>query len=618
MATSLYCDTGGPPHPPRPPSPIVSNHPPPTSAATSPWAEGSNGGSKPYSGRSYEQIIAQSSTSNILIRFKMTKIYKPENPEYKPPQMFPSHFGVFLFDVLKINPEDCLEIDVDTGRYDTKELLVKASTNLDKILSSEPHIYREHRIMPSRVSSLTTKVHFKNVPISVPDEEILHMCCHYGKLTDSKVHREVVHLGGSTKHSLPSSTRWVEMTLDPGKSFKNYYWLQGPQAGDTGRRITVLHASQPKQCSWCLRFPSPSSSTSTATNFCPGGGNGKMCQVKETPRAKMAEYVEILKAEGYMSLRDEYFAKKAAEKAAFPALECSAANEVSGILEAGLLSHLSQQAEEEEGVDNNHPQSQLPAVSIPESLASTEPVLSIPYQPQVTVSSSISSSTSTSPSSASPITSTLTPISVSSTMPTPHPPVSSSVPTSPPPVSSTSTSSMSPITPTLPPTSGPLFPPTSPLPVSVPPAPLFISPTGKLNKLKSYNKSKTAKESPLIQHISNGGDLPDGPVNAFVKWAVSNGKISMERENNAKCSLFLEGCIEVAGSNVEKLERLARLERRVREKLPNIQELHMSKLEASKSKSGKSRPFSQTGFDDKKEGEDTGLKTPRITSPEKV
>ena len=44
----------------------------------------------------------------------------------------------------------------------------------------------------------------------------------------------------------------------------------------------------------------------------------------------------------------------------------------------------------------------------------------------------------------------------------------------------------------------------------------------------------------------------------------------------------------------------------------------MSKLEASKSKSGKSRPFSQTGFDDKKEGEDTGLKTPRITSPEKV
>ena len=144
------------------------------------------------------------------------------------------------------------------------------------------------------------------------------------------------------------------MTLEPGKSFKNYYWLQGPQAGDSGRRITVLHAGQPKQCSWCLRFPPPSSSPPSSTNFCPGGGNGKMCQVKETPRAKMADYIETLKTEGYMSLRDEYFAKKAAVKDAFPALEGAKAD-VSGILEAGLLSNLDHQVleEEEEGVNNS-------------------------------------------------------------------------------------------------------------------------------------------------------------------------------------------------------------------------------------------------------------------------
>ena len=102
-----------------------------------------------------------------------------------------------------------------------------------------------------------------------------------------------------------------------------------------------------------------------------------------------------------------------------------------------------------------------------------------------------------------------------------------------------------------------------------------------------------------------------------MKWAVSNGKISNEREKSDKCSLFLKGCIEMAGSDVEKLERLARLERRVREKLPNIQELHMTKLEVSKSKSGKSRSFSQTGFDDKKDDAEC-LKTPRVSSPEKV
>ena len=126
------------------------------------------------------------------------------------------------------------------------------------------------------------------------------------------------------------------------------------------------------------------------------------------------------------------------------------------------------------------------------------------------------------------------------------------------------------------------------------------------------------KELPLIHHISNGGDLKDEPVNAFVKWAVDNGKISIERLKNEKCSLFLEGCIEEAGADVVKLERLKGLERRVRERLPNIQELHMAKLEAAKSKSGKSRSFSQTGFDDKKEGTDNSLKTPRVTSPDKV
>ena len=97
---------------------------------------------------------------------------------------------------------------------------------------------------------------------------------------------------------------------------------------------------------------------------------------------------------------------------------------------------------------------------------------------------------------------------------------------------------------------------------------------------------------------------------------MSNGKISIERLKNDKCSQFLGGCIEEAGTDVVKLDRLKGLERRVRERLPNIQELYLAKLDVAKSKSGKSRSFSETGFDDK--STDTGLKTPRVNSPDKV
>ena len=123
---------------------------------------------------------------------------------------------------------------------------------------------------------------------------------------------------------------------------------------------------------------------------------------------------------------------------------------------------------------------------------------------------------------------------------------------------------------------------------------------------------------PLIKYISKGGDLKDEPVKAFVQWAMGSGKISSEPKEGENCCPFLEGCIEAAGADLEKVDRLKGIQRRVQELLPSIRALHNSKLDHSKSKSGKSRSFSQTGFDDKKEGTDTSLKTQRVTSPDKM
>ena len=154
--------------------------------------------------------------------------------------------------------------------------LARPGTDMTGVITtSQPHIYREHEMTVSVISKLVTKVTFRNVPMSIPDEEILHLCSLYGELVDGVVHREVIRLGGATRHSITSSTRFVERPLTPGKSFKNFYWMVGPGAGDTGRRITVLHSNQPKHCSWCI---TPSQTLTVR-------GNGKTCESVGTPRA---------------------------------------------------------------------------------------------------------------------------------------------------------------------------------------------------------------------------------------------------------------------------------------------------------------------------------------------
>ena len=125
-----------------------------------------------------------------------------------------------------------------------------------------------------------TRVTFKNVPLNVPDEEIIHLCKSYGVPLDNKVNWEV--LTNNKNRGMVGSTRYVDMELAKGAAFENYYWLEGPLPGDHGRRILVLHNGQVPQCSHCFK---------KANTRCPGGGNGKICDLKKTPRAKMLAYM---------------------------------------------------------------------------------------------------------------------------------------------------------------------------------------------------------------------------------------------------------------------------------------------------------------------------------------
>ena len=144
-----------------------------------------------------------------------------------------------------------------------------------------------------------TKVTFKNVPLYVPDEEILHLCGIYGSVVDNKVYKEHIRVTTTNKEGvLVSPTRYVIMQMDKGATFNNFYWMEGPMPGDPGRRIQVFHQGQAQQCSNCFK---------TASSGCKGAGNGKACVKFGGQRAKMSVYMNYLKATtGYESLKAKY------------------------------------------------------------------------------------------------------------------------------------------------------------------------------------------------------------------------------------------------------------------------------------------------------------------------
>ena len=186
----------------------------------------------------------------------MDKMIDNDRPENRPMNLTDLQMSQMITDVLKISLADCHELDSQTGRYEKRELLVSSKADLNSAVFSEPVEYRRHMIKASVIRCGTTKVTFRGVPISVPNEELVHLCSHYGK-TDGIVHRQFLRLGSEVKHDIMNSTRTIQVQLSPGKYMRNFYWLSGPSQGERGRRVTVLHANQPPQCSNCFRYSPP-------------------------------------------------------------------------------------------------------------------------------------------------------------------------------------------------------------------------------------------------------------------------------------------------------------------------------------------------------------------------
>ena len=268
--------------------------------ATSLWAEGGKSTNAAIKMRSFEEIIADAKANRNILEIHLKK--NLHNETTKPANLTYDQLGELLFDILKIDSNQCIRFNFSTSRYDTREVVFKPGVDLlpyTKVLSD----FYGHTVTTKKQSSNVVRVSFRNVPSIVPDEEIIHLCSYYGKPLNNQVDYD--KMTNSKCAGLPGSNRYVDIELSPGKALMNYYWMEGPLPGDQGCRITVLHSGQDRQCSHCLK---------TFSSGCPGQGQGKVCKELGTKMTRMSDYVSQLKLSiGYESLKTAYLKK-------FPAL----------------------------------------------------------------------------------------------------------------------------------------------------------------------------------------------------------------------------------------------------------------------------------------------------------
>ena len=242
----------------------------PDQVSYSAWAaQGVLGGSN---NRSFQQIIEDEKKNRNIIEIKLIKS-ESDCEESSIRHLTYDELGESIFDVLKVIPSECIAFDYNTSRFDIKQIQLKPNVDADKFVTVTPVSFKGYNVTVSKQLNNVTRVTFKNVPLNVPHQEILHLCRTYGTPCENKVHYET--LTNPKNKGMLRPTRFLDMQFSQGMSMMNYYWLEGPLSGDQGRRVLVLHNGQVAQCSHCLKR--------AGEGGCPAGGNGKACKLLDTP-----------------------------------------------------------------------------------------------------------------------------------------------------------------------------------------------------------------------------------------------------------------------------------------------------------------------------------------------
>ena len=255
-------------------------------------------------GRTWQQICNEAKEKRNILELQVNMKKSIDNTQPKPKPLSNDQLSDFIFKVLKVKVEDAIGLDY-SGWYGHKEVELKEGVDLTHYLHTDtPLEYLEFEItVKKQETHSATKVLFRNVPLNVPDEELLNLSLCYGTPV-GKVKRE--RCTNQNDRAKLGSNRTVDVILNPGASFENYFWMEGSLPSDQGRRVTVTHQGQLQQCSNCFSFAKPKYGISEEFK-CPANGNGKACKEMGMDRTKMAPYMKALeRLIGYKSLKARY------------------------------------------------------------------------------------------------------------------------------------------------------------------------------------------------------------------------------------------------------------------------------------------------------------------------
>ena len=112
------------------------------------WASDSvSGGNRKM--RTFEQILEdEKSQMNILeIQIqKMNILNEDDETVQKAKNLTFEDFGELMFDILKINPEDCISFNLSSGRYDLREIKFKPGVSTSSYETGAPLKFKNHLV----------------------------------------------------------------------------------------------------------------------------------------------------------------------------------------------------------------------------------------------------------------------------------------------------------------------------------------------------------------------------------------------------------------------------------------------------------------------------------------
>ena len=252
---------------------------------------------------SYASATAASEYSNLTTTAEKTrnaliiKFSKPSGSTDTLKELKHQDYANYIFDVLDIDVDQVIGVDFSTGRPDHKEVLFKKEANTDEYVGVRPD-FKGYRVEVIKPLYGSTRITFKNVPLYIPDAELIHLIGSYAKMDKEEILSEKVSIKteGGKVVNVKGTTRYAFATIPANKHLRRYYLLEGPLTTDTGRRVIVEHAGQERQCANCLNW----------ARQCPGMGDAKECR-EQQPRTPLWRYMEMLReVDHYESLKVRY------------------------------------------------------------------------------------------------------------------------------------------------------------------------------------------------------------------------------------------------------------------------------------------------------------------------